>query len=648
MPKLATFPRFGRAMLAALDRTWSRIWFQNSSTSPLEIARIGIGAALLLHYGLAIPYLSTFWGDAGWMPRDLVFDGFNSWTQSVFFYFSAPWQLVAFHALFLFCCAAFMVGWRTAWVKWIVLIGQISYEVRNPGLFYGVDKILAGLLFILCFAPIGHAMSLDRVRTVRAAKRSRLMARPPRYTSPWAGACTRLMQIQMVMLFFYSGIEKLRGDDWWYGNAIWSLFTSNEYYSPLLLDLMARHFWLSNVATYSTLLIEIAFPFLIWQRRTRPYLLAAAIFLHLQFAIFMALYYFSFVMVMGHMSFVRPEWLARLGEAWKRRIGQAGDDLRRQMRLLRPVDGVAFGFRWPRADQDPQFSQQSFSRRQRREIGKSALPRAARRPRASGLRGLSLHRAAGAGIVVADPVLLRAGAEPSVRPSDLQLGRIQPRPALGLEVAKAGPVSAHAWIDTVATQCPRLLPASPVAIIRLNPNSPLPNPTTSTVAQALVMISKKLRSRLIYSAMSLFVGWHTLAMILGPAPDDSPTIESLRFPFQPYLNFFKLQNTWAFFDDISRSHQLRYVIKDAAGKQHTFVPIDDFEWFHPRYNWFKITYWAVMESPELYGEHFAISSCRKHAALKPTSVELLLVRKRIFGRRICCSGIVRWIPNLPP
>ncbi len=309
-------------MLAALDRTWSRIWFQNSSTSPLEIARIGIGAALLLHYGLAIPYLSTFWGDAGWMPRDLVFDGFNSWTQSVFFYFSAPWQLVAFHALFLFCCAAFMVGWRTAWVKWIVLIGQISYEVRNPGLFYGVDKILAGLLFILCFAPIGHAMSLDRVRTVRAAKRSRLMARPPRYTSPWAGACTRLMQIQMVMLFFYSGIEKLRGDDWWYGNAIWSLFTSNEYYSPLLLDLMARHFWLSNVATYSTLLIEIAFPFLIWQRRTRPYLLAAAIFLHLQFAIFMALYYFSFVMVMGHMSFVRPEWLARLGEAWKRRTGK--------------------------------------------------------------------------------------------------------------------------------------------------------------------------------------------------------------------------------------------------------------------------------------------------------------------------------------
>ena len=283
---------------------------------------MGIGAALLLHYGLATPYLFTFWGDAGWMPRELASEGVDFWTRSVFFYFSAPWQWIAFHSLFLLCCTAFMLGWRTTWVKWIVLVGQISYEVRNPALFYGVDKILAGLLLILCLAPIGRAMSLDRVRAVRAAKRRRLTARLAPYRSPWAGACTRLMQIQMVVLFFYSGIEKLRGDEWWNGEAIWFLFATNEYYSPLLLDLLARQYWLVNVATYSTILIELAFTFLIWQRRTRPYLLAAAIFLHLQFAIFMALYYFSVVMIMGHMSFVRPEWLACLGEAWKRKMGK--------------------------------------------------------------------------------------------------------------------------------------------------------------------------------------------------------------------------------------------------------------------------------------------------------------------------------------
>jgi predicted DCC family thiol-disulfide oxidoreductase YuxK len=202
-----------------------------------------------------------------------------------------------------------------------VLVGQISYDHRNPMLAYGVDWILANLLFILCLAPIGRALSLDRVRAVRAAKARNLAARLPPYSSPWSGACIRLMQIQMAVLFFYSGITKLGGDDWWSGDAVWNVFIIDEYYSRIVLDVLASHYWLVNVATYATVLVEIAFPFLIWQRSTRPYMLAASVLLHLSFAVLMALYYFSIVMVMGHMSVVRPEWLARLGLAWKRAMG---------------------------------------------------------------------------------------------------------------------------------------------------------------------------------------------------------------------------------------------------------------------------------------------------------------------------------------
>jgi predicted DCC family thiol-disulfide oxidoreductase YuxK len=321
MRTLVKLACFGREALMALGRAWSRVWFQSRPTSPLELARMGIGAVLLVQYGLATPYLFTFWGDDGWMPRAIAMQDISPWTQSVFFYFTAPWQWVAFHALFLLCCAALMVGWRTSWVKWIVLIGQISYQHRDLNLTYGVDHILACLLLILCVAPIGRAMSLDRVRAVRAAKRLDLAATLPPYASPWAGACTRLMQIQMAVLFFYSGVAKI-GSTWWDGDAMWLVFSTNEFYQPALLDVFARHYWLVNIASYAPVLIEIAFPFMVWQRRTRPYLLAAAIFLHLQIAVFMRLVYFSSIMIMGHMSFVRPEWLARLGEAWKRRMGE--------------------------------------------------------------------------------------------------------------------------------------------------------------------------------------------------------------------------------------------------------------------------------------------------------------------------------------
>ena len=321
MSALDISARGGSKAYAAAERVWSRVWFVERPTTPLELVRIGIGAAVLLNYLRASPYLLEFWGDAGLMPRELVLQETDSWAQSVFFYFTAPWQWIAFDVVFLLCCAAFMVGWRTPWVKWVVLIGQISFAYRNPYLIYGVDKILAALLLILCLAPLGRAISLDRVRAVRRAKRTRLDAVLPPYASRWTGACTRLMQIQMAVLFFYSGVGKLSGQEWWDGDAIWMVFSSNEYYSGPLLDLFARHYWLVNVATYSTVLIEIAYPFLIWQRATRPYLLAAAIMLHVEFAVFMGLFYFSFVMIKGHLSFVREEWLRRLGEAWKRSMG---------------------------------------------------------------------------------------------------------------------------------------------------------------------------------------------------------------------------------------------------------------------------------------------------------------------------------------
>jgi predicted DCC family thiol-disulfide oxidoreductase YuxK len=310
-------------MLVAIERAWSRLWFQTKPTTPLEIARIGIGTAVLINYSLATPYLFDFWGDEGWMmPREIL-DFSDGWQQSVFFYFTQPWQWIVFHVLFLLSCLALALGWQTRWVKWVVLIGQLSYDRRNPVLPYGVDSILACLLLILCVAPIGRALSLDRVRAVRAAKCRDLAAVLPVYASPWAGACTRLMQIQMAVLFFYSGLEKIRGDErWWSGDAIWLVFTTDEGYIRPVLDVLAQHYWLVNIATYSTLVIELGYPFLIWQRHTRPYFLAAAILLHLQFATWMGMPYFSFVMIMGHMSFVRPEWLAHLGLAWKRRMGE--------------------------------------------------------------------------------------------------------------------------------------------------------------------------------------------------------------------------------------------------------------------------------------------------------------------------------------
>ena len=50
MSALAISARAGWKFYAAAERVWSRLWFQERSTTPLELMRIGIGAALLLYY----------------------------------------------------------------------------------------------------------------------------------------------------------------------------------------------------------------------------------------------------------------------------------------------------------------------------------------------------------------------------------------------------------------------------------------------------------------------------------------------------------------------------------------------------------------------------------------------------------------------
>jgi hypothetical protein len=106
------FVRLGRETTAAFGHARSRFWFQNWSTSPLELARMGIGAALLVNYGLATPYLSEFWGETGWMPEALASRyAYDPWMQSVFFYFSRSSSIFqrrgscTFFMCF-FCCAA--------------------------------------------------------------------------------------------------------------------------------------------------------------------------------------------------------------------------------------------------------------------------------------------------------------------------------------------------------------------------------------------------------------------------------------------------------------------------------------------------------------------------------------------------------------
>jgi hypothetical protein len=137
--------------------------------------------------------------------------------------------------------------------------------------------------------------------------------------------------------------------------------------------------------------------------------------------------------------------------------------------------------------------------------------------------------------------------------------------------------------------------------------------------------------RLMYTAMSLLVVWHTLAMLLESAPD-SAIARSARRLLQPYLTLFRLSNHWGFFaPNVELGNQLRYVVEGAAGGRHTFVPTEKLSRFSPASIWFRDRYRSVMGSIEIFGDSLAAQLCREHASLDPISITFLEVEQKDFS-----------------
>ena len=153
------------------------------------------------------------------------------------------------------------------------------------------------------------------------------------------------------------------------------------------------------------------------------------------------------------------------------------------------------------------------------------------------------------------------------------------------------------------------------------------------------MISKQWRERLTFTAMSVFVAWHATATILAPAPNNGVIAIALRPIFQPYLSLFRLDNRWDFFaPSVGQGAELRYVVEDAAGARHTFVPTQALSWYHPNYFWFRSLYYGIMEEPDVHAEPAAATLCRKHAALRPVAITFFEYEGGDFAREDHLAG----------
>ena len=292
---------------------WDRVWFTPADAVNSAVIRILTGLILLQVHLSTLPGLLDVIGPHAWLDREAIADmqrlSAESGGFSVWFHIGDPRIVWAVHGVFLVALACLTLGLFTRLASVLVWAGHLSHMNRGVVTIYGLDSILAMLTLYVMLAPSGAALSVDRW-----LKRRKIGdAFDSTETSISANIALRLLQFHLCGIYLFSGLSKLGGGTWWNGTAVYSALMTSE---ATLFDMgaIARHDWLwmpvSNGGSLATLLIELGFPILVWNRRLRPLVLACVIAMQMAFGFLLGLGAFQAAIFTALLSFFPPQALA--------------------------------------------------------------------------------------------------------------------------------------------------------------------------------------------------------------------------------------------------------------------------------------------------------------------------------------------------
>jgi hypothetical protein len=280
-----------RSRIGAIIDGWCAFWFIPEPAYPLGLVRMMFGVVAVAWTLALLPDLYRVFGEGGVAPQYPRLD----YQWSVFEALPGDRALLIGWVLLLLSAIAMTVGWHSRFAAILVFVLIQSFHRSGVYLFNAGDSIITIVALILALSSCGAALSLDQRRRTGSFWSAQTRA-------PWP---IRLMQVQLSLIYLVSVQAKLTDKSWAHGSAAfytwrtdgrWALLPPPEWVSANAI--------LVNVATWGTLVIELAIAILVWNRRWRFWVLAAGVVLHVTMMVSMNVGFFSLAMFVLYFAFV--------------------------------------------------------------------------------------------------------------------------------------------------------------------------------------------------------------------------------------------------------------------------------------------------------------------------------------------------------
>jgi hypothetical protein len=122
-----------------------------------------------------------------------------------------------------------------------------------------------------------------------------------------------LIKLQIAIIYLLSGVDKLYSSGWRDGDAIHYMLSLEYLMNPRLTGLIPDMPWLNFIVSWGVIAFEILFPFLIWNQKTRLWMLLIGTLFHIGISIVLSLVDFGLIMIISYLIFLKDDDLNRIG-----------------------------------------------------------------------------------------------------------------------------------------------------------------------------------------------------------------------------------------------------------------------------------------------------------------------------------------------
>nr|WP_254705925.1 HTTM domain-containing protein [Streptomyces vilmorinianum] len=349
--------------------------FIGSVRAPYQAAvfRIGLAAVVLAFLLREWPHRHVLYGNRSPLSFDLaqiLVREERSFT--VLIWSDGQLWFETVYTLTIAAAVAVLLGWRTRTMSVLLMVGVLSLENRNTLVGDGGDNVIRIMVIYLVFTRCAQVWSLDARRERRLRADSPGAGRAA-FDFPgialWSAAVTPLVAMsgfptqgwlplfwilwavqgiwyvvnrwfpdhevravldaaasmlhncamlvvaaQVCLIYATAGWYKVQGTRWQEGSALYYALNLDYFMPwPALSGLLAANTPAILVLTYATVMVQVAFPFTLANRKVKNVLLAVMILEHLGIAVVLGIPFLSLAMIVCDAVFLPTAFLVALG-----------------------------------------------------------------------------------------------------------------------------------------------------------------------------------------------------------------------------------------------------------------------------------------------------------------------------------------------